>query len=72
MAKNDILFVGALLLVVLFAYRASFSEKRVLKADHYEAFVADKLVRSMIPMIFGRQLPVIAPVQVVLLDQTEM
>ncbi|MFQ6642129.1 hypothetical protein Gotur_017837 [Gossypium turneri] len=47
MAKNDILFVGALLFVLLFAYGVSFNEERVLKADHYEAFVADKLVRSM-------------------------
>ncbi|MBA0784483.1 hypothetical protein Gotri_000160 [Gossypium trilobum] len=39
----------------------SFNEERVLKADHYEAFVADKLVRSMVLMIFGPKLPVIAP-----------
>ncbi|MBA0567601.1 hypothetical protein Golob_005152, partial [Gossypium lobatum] len=63
MAKNDILLVGALLFVLLFAYGVSVSEGRVSKADHYEAFVADKLVRSMIPMISGRQPPVIAPAQ---------
>ncbi|KAH1057841.1 hypothetical protein J1N35_035906 [Gossypium stocksii] len=43
MAKNDILFVGALLFVLLFAYGVSVSEERVLKADHYEAFVADNV-----------------------------
>ncbi|MFQ6642130.1 hypothetical protein Gotur_017837, partial [Gossypium turneri] len=56
MAKNDILFVGALLFVLLFAYGVSFNEERVLKADHYEAFVADKLVRSMVLMISGPKL----------------
>ncbi|PPS12103.1 hypothetical protein GOBAR_AA08572 [Gossypium barbadense] len=43
MAKNNIFFVGALLFVLLFAYGVSFSEERVLKADHYEAFVADNV-----------------------------
>lgn len=43
MARNNILLVGALLFVLLFACGVSFSEERVLKADHYEAIVADNV-----------------------------